>query len=44
VFYWQKVVPGEQAAEGGGPYGFDYQSISGSGKRRKSIRQPPNSR
>ena len=34
-------VPGERAAEGGGPYGFVYRGISGSGKRSWSIRQPP---
>ena len=34
-------VPGERAAEGGGPYGAVYRSISGSGKRSWSIRQPP---
>ncbi len=31
-------VPGERAAEGGGPYGSAYRSISGSEKRRESIR------
>ena len=31
-------VPGRRAAEGGGPYGSVYRSISGSEKRRKSIR------
>ena len=31
-------VPGERAAEGGGPYGSVYRGISGSEKRRESIR------
>ena len=31
-------VPGERAAEGGGPYGSVYWSISGSEKRSWSIR------
>ncbi len=31
-------VPGEWAAEGGGPYGSVYWSISGSEKRSWSIR------
>ncbi len=30
-------VPGKRAAEGGGPYGFVYRSISGSGKRRTGL-------
>ena len=30
-------VPGERAAEGGGPYGSVYRSISGSGKRRTGL-------